>query len=305
MPKISVIIPTHCRPEFLPRAVASAKDAGADIEIIVVDDASTDLTAEVCKELVGIKYVRLERNQGVAGARNIGLLESSGKYIAFLDDDDLRLSGSLDRQAQALDDNAEVGFICGAMIMADQNYQPTGELIAPNSKGGDVFWDLLELNFPVMGLSALIRKDCFLRAGLLKRHLNGVEDWDMFVRIAELFPVLVDKQPVGVYRKPTVRSGQGSSAQATQLWRASKVQLELFKLQRVVNLPRAHRRALRQHLRRRIADTLLCAAAQLLARREFGPASANILVALWLSPMRVIRPKAYPKLLAALTSKRT
>src|SRR6185369_6325417 len=188
MPKISVIIPTHSRPHLLPRAIASALEAGADLEVIVVDDASSDETAEVCKSVAGIKYVRLERNQGVAGARNLGILESSGQYLAFLDDDDLRIAGSLDLQARALDEDPEAGFICGAMIMADQDYQPTGEVVSPHSAGGDVFWELLELDFPVMGLSALIRKDCFARIGLFKRHLDGIDDWDMFVRIAELYP---------------------------------------------------------------------------------------------------------------------
>jgi len=75
MVKVSLIIPTFNRPHLLPRAVESALRAGGDVEVIVVDDASEDSTASVCAALRGIKYVRLERNQGVAGARNVGLLE--------------------------------------------------------------------------------------------------------------------------------------------------------------------------------------------------------------------------------------
>jgi glycosyltransferase involved in cell wall biosynthesis len=300
MPRVSVIIPTHSRPRLLLRAIASAKEAGSDIEIIVVDDASTDETAEVCKKLDGIKYVRLERNQGVAGARNVGILESSGEYIAFLDDDDLRFPGSLDVQAQALDENPEAGFICGAMVMADQNYQPTGEVVTPRSAGGDVFWELLELDFPIMGLSALIRKECFLRIGLFNRRLDGIDDWDMFVRIAELYPVVIHKQPVGLYRQPTARSAQGSSARAAQLLRASKHQLKLFELPRAAALPWTQRRALRQRMNSRIADTLLYSATRLLPKGEFGPASANILVSLRLAPLRAMQPSAYRKLASRL-----
>src|SRR5260370_1068949 len=105
MATISVIIPTHARPHLLARAVESARAAGTNVEVIVVDDASIDATADVCRELGDLKYVRLEHNQGVAGARNVGILTSTGNYIAFLDDDDLRLPGSLDLQAAALDQN--------------------------------------------------------------------------------------------------------------------------------------------------------------------------------------------------------
>ncbi len=98
IPKVSVIIATHSRPHLLPRAVQSAFEAGTDVEVIVIDDASTDETAEVCKNLKGIKYIRVERNQRVAGARNLGILASTADFISFHDDDDVRVPGSLDKQ---------------------------------------------------------------------------------------------------------------------------------------------------------------------------------------------------------------
>jgi len=296
MPSVSVIIPTHSRPRLLPRAVESARAAGADVEIIVVDDASVDETATVCRDLSGIKYIRLQRNQGVAGARNVGILESSGKYIAFLDDDDLRLPGSLDAQAEALDANPEVGFVCGAMIMADQEYRATGEVIRPPYAGGDVFWGLLELDFPVMPLSTLIRKECFLRVGLLDRHLAGIDDWDIFTRISELYPVLVIEQPIGVYRQPTLSSGQGSSARVGQLRRAARHQLRLLKLPRAMAALPSKRRNSRRRAINRVADTLLWNAAQRLPSGEYEAVCASILGALRLNPLRAVRPGAYKKL---------
>src|SRR5688500_7060448 len=85
MASISVIIPTHSRPHLLPRAVESARAAGTVVEVVVVDDASTDDTAAACRALKGINYLRLAYNQGVAGARNAGVLSSSAEYITFLD----------------------------------------------------------------------------------------------------------------------------------------------------------------------------------------------------------------------------
>jgi glycosyltransferase involved in cell wall biosynthesis len=100
MPGISVIIPTHRRPHLLPRAVESTLAAAADVEVVVVDDASTDETSQVCQAVKGIRYIRLEHNQGMAGARNVGILASSAEYIALLDDNDVRLPGCLDLQAR-------------------------------------------------------------------------------------------------------------------------------------------------------------------------------------------------------------
>jgi glycosyltransferase involved in cell wall biosynthesis len=302
MPGISVIIPTHDRPHALVRAVESARAAGTDVEIIVVDDASVDETAEVCRGLKDIKYVRLERNQGVAGARNVGIMKSEGKYIAFLDDDDLRLPGSLDAQVDLMDKHPEAGFACGAMVMADQEYQPTGEIILPRS-AGDVFWALLELDFPVMPLSTLIRKDCFLRIGLLNRKLSGIDDWDIFTRISEVYPVLVLDQPMGVYRQPTPSSVQGSSSQAAQLGRAARHQLKLLQLPRARMASASKRQAARRRAIDRIADTLLWNAVQYWPRGEYRAFCANSMVALRLNPLRAARPGAYKKLAQRLLTK--
>lgn len=295
MTKVSVIIPTHSRPDLLPRAVNSARAAATEVEIIVVDDASTDQTAGVCKGLKEVKYIRLDRNQGVAGARNVGILTSTGNYVAFLDDDDLRLPGSLDLQAAAMDESPEAGFVCGAMIMADQEYQPTGEIFLPRNSG-NVFWDLLELDFPVMPLSTLIRKECFLRVGLLNQKLNGIDDWDIFTRIAEVYPILVIDQPMGLYRQPTPSSDQGSSSQATQLLKASRHQLKLLELPSARAADPGVRRAIRRRTLNRCADTLLWTATRQLSRGEYGAVFSNVLGALRLNPFRIARPRAYKKL---------
>jgi len=79
MPRASIIITTHNRPQLVPRAIASARLAGEGVEIIVIDDASSDETQAICKLIPDINYVRLERHQGVAGARNVGLVASSGE----------------------------------------------------------------------------------------------------------------------------------------------------------------------------------------------------------------------------------
>src|SRR5436305_6345089 len=117
MQRISIIITTHNRHRLLPRAIASARLSGRDPEIVVVDDASTDETGEVCRSLPGIHYIRVERNQGVACARNVGLRASSCKFISFLDDDDERLPRTLDMQAERLEAEPHAGMIYGQAII--------------------------------------------------------------------------------------------------------------------------------------------------------------------------------------------
>lgn len=290
MAGISLIIPTFNRPHLLPRAVKSALAAARSVEVIVVDDASSDQTAAVCESLEGIKYVRLDRNQGVAGARNVGLLESTGDYVAFLDDDDLRLPGSLDYQVALLEAAPEAGFIAGAVLLGDQDCVPTGKVGTPHASSGNLFWQVIELGLYLLPASVVVRKESFFEVGTFKQSLPGIDDWDMWTRIADVRPILVDDRPVCIYRCPTPFSGQGSSAQARHLYAAVRHQSALFSLPSAQKAPAAHRRAVRKMTRRRIADTLSWSAAEQLPNGAFRFAVTNFLVALRTSPRWAARP---------------
>jgi glycosyltransferase involved in cell wall biosynthesis len=202
MTRASIIITTHERPQSLRRAAESARRAGTSVEVIVVDDASTDETESVCGDLPWIKYVRVERNQGVAGARNVGLLASCGEYVTFLDDDDLRLPGSLDRQLELLEADEQAGLIYGQALCVDQAGRPTTQIYPRACLEGDVFWSLLAQNFIPCG-SAVFRRACLDRVGLLDDSVSGLDDWDLWIRIAELYPIVALKEPVIQWRRST------------------------------------------------------------------------------------------------------
>ena len=167
-----------------------------------------------------------------------------------------------------------------------------------------MFWELLDLEFPVMPLCTVIRKECFLRAGLFNRRLNGIDDWDIFTRIAELFPVLVLQEPIGIYRQPTPFSGQGSSARAVQLRRAARHQLSLLRLPRAAAASLHQRRAVRRRMLNRISENLIWTAlTQYLPQGKLRPAYANISIALRLNPFSAVRPAAYKHLAKMLMMK--
>jgi glycosyltransferase involved in cell wall biosynthesis len=242
MPRASIIIATHNRPNLLPRAVESAQAAGSDLEVVVVDDASTDETANVCRALARIKYLRVERNQRVAGARNVGLVASTGDYLSFLDDDDTRLPGSLDLQIDRLERNPEAALVYGQALYADDDGQPAREFYPRQCPEGDIFWQLLTQNFIPCG-SAVFRRSAILRVGLLDDRTAGIDDWDQWIRIAELSPIVAVHQPVVTWRRSNPRSAQGTSDAATLVsLSARKFKNIWMKLPRAVAASRRLRR---------------------------------------------------------------
>ena len=109
MPKVSVIIPTYNRLPFLKEAIDSVLAQNVeDVELMVVDDGSTDGTGEEIKRYGGrVKLLQHAENRGVSAARNRGIRYSRGKYIAFLDSDDLWVKGKLKVQVDFLDENPQ------------------------------------------------------------------------------------------------------------------------------------------------------------------------------------------------------
>ena len=198
---------------MLQGAIISAQNAGRDVEVIVVDDASTDATESIYKCLSGIKYLRLEKNVGQACARNVGIANSNAEYLAFLDDDDLRLPGSIDKQVEILSRHEGAGFIYGKVLTAaPDTCNPTGESRPKDCPDGDIFWRLLSGNF-IYTPSVLVRKRSFEAVGMFDPDpgLRGTEDWDAWIRLAASYTVRAIDEPVAIYRDFSPTSGQTSS----------------------------------------------------------------------------------------------
>lgn len=209
MTKVSIIITTYNRCALLPRAVESARRAGDQIEIIVVDDASQDQTRDVCEAMGDVHYIGVRRRRGVSGARNLGIIASTAEYICFLDDDDVRLPGTIDAQVALLQAEPSAGMVYGRVLFGDEECRPKGGFYPQSCPQGDVFWELLRWNF-IPCQSVVFRRDCLQRVGLLDEDAPGIDDWDLWVRIAELYPVIAIEEAVAIWRQPTFTSGQMS-----------------------------------------------------------------------------------------------
>ena len=288
MIKASIIITTHNRPHLLPRAVESARAAGTDVEIVVVDDASADETAEVCKHLSDINYVRVEHNQQVAGARNVGLVASRGEYLSFLDDDDTRLPESLDRQVDLFEQAPAAGLIYGQAIVESEGRLPNHSY-PDECPQGDIFWKILSRNFIPCG-SVVFRRSCLARVGLLDDRIPGLDDWDLWVRIAETFPVIAIESPVTVWQRSSPASGQGTS-DATQLvsFGARQFHQCWMNLPRAANAPGNARRAAWRDFSENMAAHLIWESARAFRERQVNQALRNLATLPRLHPLATAR----------------
>jgi glycosyltransferase involved in cell wall biosynthesis len=288
-PRVSIIITTHNRPHLLPRAVESARAAGSDVEIVVVDDASSDETAEVCKSLSGINYLRVERNQRVAGARNIGLVASHGEYLSFLDDDDTRLADSLDVQIETLEREPRAGLIYGRAIFANQDGAPGAQSYPTECPVGDVFWKLLSRNFIPCG-TAVFRRSCLARIGLLDDSIPGLDDWDLWIRIAEIYPVASADTPVAIWRRSTPASEQGTSNAADLAsMSVQKFRHSWMKLPRAAAAARKIRRDTWRQFSENMAEHLIWESARALRCGELRRPFKNLSILPWLDPLTIVR----------------
>lgn len=209
---VSVIIPTYNRAQLIKRAVVSVlKQTYRDFELIIVDDGSQDETEEVIDKIIKetqgdrIRYIKLDRNQGVSHARNVGIQEAKYEYIAFLDSDDEWMPLKIELQMQKmLNADKEVALVfCrmgGKKRDSEERYVCPPENVPKEILVGNLFSGLLQQN--VIGTpTMLVRKECLKQVGGFKESLRCIEDWEMILRLARKWKIeFVDEQLVEVYK---------------------------------------------------------------------------------------------------------
>ena len=192
---ISVIIPTYNRRNTLPRAVESVlNQTYKPIEIIVVDDGSTDGTKEMFSEMYPLVRYIYQVNSGVSSARNTGIKSASGDWIALLDSDDEWLPDKLDRQVKLLQDNAEIRF-CHTNEIWIRNNVRINQKKKHQKYGGNIFNKCLDI-CRISPSSSLFHTSVIKDVGLFDESLDVCEDYDMWLRITSKYPVLFLDQPL-------------------------------------------------------------------------------------------------------------
>jgi glycosyltransferase involved in cell wall biosynthesis len=191
-PQVSVIIPTYNRGRIIKEAVDSvlAQDY-KDFELIVVDDGSTDNTSDVLAPYGDDIRVLFQENKGVSAARNRGIAEASGRFIAFLDSDDLWLPQKLSAQVEFFNQRPDA-LIC----QTEEVWIRNGIRINPKKRhqkpSGMIFKPSLELCL-VSPSAVMIQRNLLDRVGGFDETLAACEDYDLWLRISCRLPVyLID-----------------------------------------------------------------------------------------------------------------
>jgi glycosyltransferase involved in cell wall biosynthesis len=210
-PIVSVIIPSYnCEPYIAETINSVLNQSFKDIELIVVDDGSTDRTREIVASFGAPVRLVSQENARVSAARNRGISEAAGQYICLIDHDDYWFPHKLEQQVALLKAHAEVGVVYSAFILwhADENErfpEPSSFDLTAFPHGIDpelsgwIYCRLL-LDCLMLTSTAMFRREVFEHCGNFDVNLPYSEDWDLWLRISREYPFLKQQQPTTLYR---------------------------------------------------------------------------------------------------------
>lgn len=208
-PLVSVIIPAYNAEKFIAKTLESVlAQTYTNIEVIVVDDGSSDRTARIVKAIAQTdnRVVFLQQeNSGVAAARNLAISKSSGEFIAPVDADDIWYPENIAKQVQCfLESDSNVGLVYSWSVDIDENDRLLGGFRATEIEG-KVYNTLICHNFLGNASASMFRRSClegeFYNCDMRLQNAQGCEDWELSLRIAENYPFRVVPEFLVGYRK--------------------------------------------------------------------------------------------------------
>lgn len=209
-PLVSIIIPAYNAERFIARTLNSVlNQTYTNIEVIVVDDGSSDRTAEIVNSIAQTdrRVVLLHQpNSGVAAARNLAIANSSGEFIAPIDADDIWYPENIEKQVQCfLESDSNVGLVYSWSVDINENDELLGGFRATETEG-EIYTTLVCHNFIGNASASMVRRSCLGTAEPYNRQMKlqnaqGCEDWELYLRIAEKHHFKVVPEFLIGYRK--------------------------------------------------------------------------------------------------------
>lgn len=200
VPLVSVVIPSRNRRARLERALASvwAQTLG-DFEVIVVDDASDDGTQQALANIAAseprLRTIRHDAPRGGAGARNTGIAAARGEFVAFLDDDDVWLPEKLARQVAVLRANPQASAVSASFVIDAGGGRRLAKILHPPRDADEI----IHANHLGGASVCCTTRAALERIGGFDPTLRSAQDWDLWIKLNDLGPVLVCPEPLVVY----------------------------------------------------------------------------------------------------------
>ena len=201
MEKVSAIITTCNRIEYLKKAIHSVyNQTYQNIEIIVVDDGSTDGTKEYCEKEKKIKYIYIPKSEHKNGnyARNLGIKNSSGEFIAFLDDDDEWMPTKIEKQMKIILTNEDISVVYTGLKVEvnDGEYYSYNDIYKKKDYAKESLYSMIALSSTI-----LARRNILYYIGLFDENLNYWQDTELMIRICQKYKISYVNEHLVLYRK--------------------------------------------------------------------------------------------------------
>lgn len=199
-PLVTVVIPCYNQAHFLPDSLGSVlAQTHPQLEIIVVDDGSSDSTAEVAGRYERVRCVR-QANQGLSGARNTGFQVSRGEYLMFLDADDRLTPVAAEAHLRCFAQHPEAGFVVGTIDLITKEGSYLRSPRWPDASANH-YEQLLKANHVANTIAVMFRRSVLETVGEFDTSLPASEDYDMLLRVARSFPGVHHGEVVAQYRR--------------------------------------------------------------------------------------------------------
>jgi glycosyltransferase involved in cell wall biosynthesis len=197
IPSVSVIIPCFEQGRYLHEAIESAlAQDGVELEVIVVDDGSTDSSPEVARRYAGVRYVR-QANQGTSAARNAGFRLSSGEFVIFLDADDRLRAAAVASSHRLLRERPECAFVYGRHKVIDSEGRPLPSTPQPSDAANAYRLALRGETHPIHTPGEVVyRREVLESVGGFASRFDGCEDLHLNLRITQTAPVCFNERVV-------------------------------------------------------------------------------------------------------------